>query len=76
MDVGNKSVIGSYWIDKVNDAWQSAVDVVTCIWQKAKETFNGLTPFVQQLLDSHSYLKNVVVVPIGWTLTGTVKKIK
>lgn len=70
VDVGN-SVVGSDWIDKVKDAWQSAVDAVTYTGQKAKETSDGLTPYIQQLLDSHPYLKNVVV-PVGWTLTGTI----
>ncbi|CAK7348842.1 unnamed protein product [Dovyalis caffra] len=70
VDVSNSGVIGSDWIDKVKEAWQSAVDAVSYSGQKARETSSELTPYVQQLLDSHPYLKNVVV-PVGWTLTGT-----
>jgi hypothetical protein len=71
VDVSNSGGIGSDWIDKVKEAWQSAVHAVTYSEQKAKEISAELTPYVQQLLDSHPYLKNVVV-PVGWTLTGTV----
>lgn len=71
VDVSNSGGIGSDWIDKVKEAWQSAVHAVTYSEQKAKEISTELTPYVQQLLDSHPYLKNVVV-PVGWTLTGTV----
>lgn len=71
VDVGNSGVSGSEWIDKVKDAWQGAVDAITYSAQKAKEASHELTPYVQQLLDSHPYLKNVGV-SVGWTLTGTV----
>ncbi|KAJ6344105.1 hypothetical protein OIU76_005771 [Salix suchowensis] len=70
-DVSNSGGIGNDWTDKVKEAWQSAVDAVTYSEQKAKEISAEMTPYAQQLLDSHPYLKNVVV-PIGWTLTGTV----
>lgn len=69
--VSNSGGIGNDWTDKVKEAWQSAVDAVTYSEQKAKEISAEMTPYAQQLLDSHPYLKNVVV-PIGWTLTGTV----
>ncbi|KAJ6722988.1 YNAI-RELATED MECHANOSENSITIVE ION CHANNEL [Salix koriyanagi] len=71
VDVSNSGGIGNDWTDKVKEAWQSAVDAVTYSEQKAKEISAEMTPYAQQLLDSHPYLKNVVV-PIGWTLTGTV----
>jgi hypothetical protein len=71
VDVSNSGAIVSDWINKVKEAWQSTVDAVTYSGQKAIETSDELTPYAQQLLDSHPYLKNVVV-PVGSTLTGTV----
>ncbi|KAG6784797.1 hypothetical protein POTOM_010506 [Populus tomentosa] len=62
VDVSNSGATVSDRIDKVKEAWQSTVDAVTYSGQKAMD---------QQLLDSHPYLKNVVV-PFGSTLTGTV----
>lgn len=61
---------GSEWVDKLKDAWQSVVDVATVSVQKAKEASDELTPHAQQILDSHPYLKDVVV-PVGGTLTAT-----
>ncbi|XP_021280890.1 mechanosensitive ion channel protein 1, mitochondrial [Herrania umbratica] len=71
VDVSNSSVIGSDWVDKVKEAWRNAVDAVGYTGQKAKEASNELKPHVEQLLDSHPYLKDVVV-PVGFTLTGTI----
>ncbi|XVF73139.1 hypothetical protein PTKIN_Ptkin12aG0177700 [Pterospermum kingtungense] len=71
VDVSNSGVIGGDWVDKVKDAWHSAVDTIGYTGQKAKEASNELKPHVDQLLDSHPYLKDVVV-PVGFTLTGTV----
>ncbi|KAH8516853.1 hypothetical protein H0E87_004988 [Populus deltoides] len=69
VDVSNSGAIVSDWINKVKEAWQSTVDAVTYSGQKAIETSDELTPYAQQLLDSHPYLKNVVV-PVGSTLIG------
>ncbi|XWS46130.1 hypothetical protein CRYUN_Cryun14cG0037300 [Craigia yunnanensis] len=71
VDVSNSGVIGSDWVDKVKDAWHSAVDAIGYTGQKAKEASNELKPHVEQLLDTHPYLKDVVV-PVGFTLTSTV----
>lgn len=70
-DVSNSGVMGSDWLDKVKDVWQSAVDAAAYRGQKAKETSDELAPYVDQLLDSHPYLKNVVI-PVGCTLTATI----
>ncbi|XVE77181.1 hypothetical protein DITRI_Ditri13aG0041200 [Diplodiscus trichospermus] len=71
VDVSNNDVIGSDWIDKVKDAWHSAVDAIGYTGQKAKEASNELKPHIEQLVDTYPYLKDVVV-PVGFTLTGTV----
>ncbi|KAJ6955411.1 mechanosensitive ion channel protein 1 [Populus alba x Populus x berolinensis] len=71
VDVSNSGATVSDRIDKVKEAWRSTVDAVTYSGQKAIETSDELTTYAQQLLDSHPYLKNVVV-PFGSTLTGTV----
>lgn len=63
-------VVGNDWLDKIKDVWQSAVDAATYTGQKAKEASVELSPHVEQLLDSHPYLKNVVV-PVSITFTGT-----
>ncbi|GAV90233.1 MS_channel domain-containing protein [Cephalotus follicularis] len=69
--VSDSDGVKTEWIDKAKDAWHNTVDAVNYTVQKAKETSDGLTPHVQQLLDTHPYLKDVVV-PVGFTLTGTV----
>lgn len=61
---------GSDWTDKVKEIWKSTVDAVTYTGEKAKETSSEVTPHVQQLLDTHPYLRDVVV-PVGGTLMGT-----
>ncbi|KAH0980258.1 hypothetical protein GBA52_007435 [Prunus armeniaca] len=71
VDIGNSGIVGSDWVAKVKDAWQSAVDAATYSGQKAKETSVELSPYVQQLLDSYPHLRNVVV-PVGCTLAGTI----
>lgn len=63
--------IGNYWLDKAKDVWQSAVDATSYTGQKAKEASAELSPYVDQFLDSHPYLKDVIV-PVSATLTGTV----
>ncbi|KAF8379566.1 hypothetical protein HHK36_029006 [Tetracentron sinense] len=66
----NTGVVGSDWVDSVKHAWQSAVDAAAYTEQKAKEASDVLTPHVQQLLDSHPYLRNFII-PVGGTLTAT-----
>ncbi|KAJ8900631.1 hypothetical protein K2173_025408 [Erythroxylum novogranatense] len=70
VNVGDGGAVGSDWTDKVKDAWQSAVDAVNFSGEKVKEASDEVTPYVNQFLDSHPYLKEVVV-PVGYTLTGT-----
>lgn len=59
------------WPEKIKDLWQSAVDAATHTGQKAKEASAELSPHVEQFLDSHPYIKNVVV-PVSVTFAGTV----
>ena len=72
-EVSDSGVMGSDRVDKVKDkdVWQSAVDAAAYSGQKAKETSDELAPYVDQLLDSHPYLKNIVI-PVGSTLTATI----
>lgn len=70
-DVGNGGDVGIDWIEKVRDSWQSAVDAGTSTVQKTKEVYDEMVPYSQQLLDSHPYLKEVIV-PVGYTSVGTV----
>lgn len=58
------------WVEKVKGAWKYVVDAGDYAGEKVKEVSNELTPYGQQLLDANPYLKDVVV-PVGWTLTGT-----
>ncbi|GMI74069.1 hypothetical protein HRI_001076100 [Hibiscus trionum] len=71
VDASNSGSIGSDWVDKAKDAWQSTKDVIGYTGEKAKEASNELKPHVEQLFDTYPYLKDVVV-PVGFTLTGTV----
>ncbi|KAH7513085.1 hypothetical protein FEM48_Zijuj12G0159000 [Ziziphus jujuba var. spinosa] len=63
--------VGNDWVEKAKEVWQSALDVATYTGQKAKESSVELSPYVQHWLDSHPYLRNVIV-PVGVTMTGTI----
>ncbi|KAF8017079.1 hypothetical protein BT93_H2329 [Corymbia citriodora subsp. variegata] len=67
---GDNVVVSSVYLDKIKEAWHSAVDAAGHTGDKVKEVSDELTPYVQQVLDSHPYVKNVFM-PIGLTLTGT-----
>ncbi|XP_028770396.1 mechanosensitive ion channel protein 1, mitochondrial [Neltuma alba] len=69
-NAGGDSIDTSDWADKIKDAWQSAAEAVAYSAQKVKEASDELTPYAQQLLDSHPYL-NDVVIPVGGTLIAT-----
>ena len=62
--------VGNDWLNKIKDLWQSAVDGATYAGQKTKEVSVELYPHVEQLLDSHPYLKDVVV-PASCTFIST-----
>ncbi|KAL8138534.1 hypothetical protein V2J09_004535 [Rumex salicifolius] len=65
--VGNlDGVLGGDWDAKIKDAGRSMVDAVTVTGEKAKESWNELIPYVQQILDSNPYLRDVV-----WPIAGT-----
>ncbi|XP_058754308.1 mechanosensitive ion channel protein 1, mitochondrial-like [Vicia villosa] len=68
---GGDSVVSGDLVDRVKDTWKSVAETASYAGEKIKETSDDLTPHVQQLLDSHPYL-NMVVVPVGGTLTATV----
>ena len=60
----------SEWVHKLKTAWKSLVDAATVTVKKAKEASDEITPHAQQVLDSHPYLRDIVV-PVGGTLTAT-----
>lgn len=70
VDVSAGGINVGEWVDKLKGAWNSVVDGATVIVEKAKEASDELTPHAQQVLDSHPYLRNIVV-PVGGTLTAT-----
>ncbi|KAK7349496.1 hypothetical protein VNO77_06910 [Canavalia gladiata] len=71
MNTGGDSIVGGDWAERIKDTWKSVVDAASYAGQKVKETSDDLTPYTQQLLDSHPYL-NKVVIPVGGTLTATI----
>ncbi|OWM64264.1 hypothetical protein CDL15_Pgr018836 [Punica granatum] len=68
---GDSGQIGIDWADKLRDAWHGTVDTASYAGQKVKETSDELTPHVQQVLDSHPYLKDVIL-PVSYTMIATV----
>jgi small-conductance mechanosensitive channel len=65
-----ESIIGNDWLDKAKDAWKSAVDAASFTGEKAKEASNEMSPYVEQLLNTHPYLRDVIF-PVGGTVLGT-----
>ncbi|XP_061341294.1 mechanosensitive ion channel protein 1, mitochondrial-like [Gastrolobium bilobum] len=70
MNASGDSVVTGDWAEKIQDTWKNAVETASYAGQKVKEASDDLTPYAQQLLDSHPYL-NKVVIPVGGTLTAT-----
>ncbi|XP_055808136.1 mechanosensitive ion channel protein 1, mitochondrial-like [Solanum dulcamara] len=68
MDIGGVS--GSEWFGNIKESWKTAIDAVTSTGEKVKEASSEMTPYVEQVLDAHPYLRDVIV-PVGGTLTGT-----
>eukprot|EP00256_Glycine_max_P067355 XP_025981950.1 mechanosensitive ion channel protein 1, mitochondrial isoform X3 [Glycine max] len=71
MNTGGDSVVGGDWAERIKDAWKSVAEAASYAGDKVKETSDDLTPYAQQLLDSHPYLDKVVI-PVGGTLTATI----
>ncbi|KAL8228003.1 hypothetical protein R6Q57_015587 [Mikania cordata] len=61
---------GNDLVHKVKEAWHSTVNVASQTSEKAKEAFGEVSPHVEQILDTHPYLRDVIV-PIGGTIVGT-----
>uniref|UniRef100_A0A7C9CEQ5 Mechanosensitive ion channel MscS domain-containing protein n=1 Tax=Opuntia streptacantha TaxID=393608 RepID=A0A7C9CEQ5_OPUST len=70
VDVSTGGINVSEWVDKLKTAWKSLVDAATVTVEKAKEASDEITPHAQQVLDSHPYLRDIVV-PVSGTLTAT-----
>ncbi|KAL0397932.1 UNVERIFIED_CONTAM: Mechanosensitive ion channel protein 1, mitochondrial [Sesamum calycinum] len=68
--VGSAGIGGDDWIGKLKEVWQSTVEAVKYTGEKAKEASDEAAPHVQQWLDTHPYLRDVIV-PVGGTLAGT-----
>ncbi|OIW17371.1 hypothetical protein TanjilG_22483 [Lupinus angustifolius] len=69
-NVFGDSVVAGDWPEKIRDAWKNVVETATHAGEKVKDSYDELTPYGQQLLDSNPYLKEVVI-PVGGTLTAT-----
>ncbi|KAL8268366.1 hypothetical protein R6Q59_002164 [Mikania micrantha] len=61
---------GNDLVHKVKEAWHSTVNVASQTSEEAKEAFGEVSPHVEQILDTHPYLRDVIV-PIGGTIAGT-----
>ncbi|KAL1549820.1 mechanosensitive ion channel protein 1, mitochondrial isoform X1 [Salvia divinorum] len=68
--VDDGSVGGEIWTPKVKETWESVVEAAKYAGKKAKEASDEAAPHVQQFLDAHPYLRDVIV-PVGGTLAGT-----
>ncbi|KAL0426042.1 UNVERIFIED_CONTAM: Mechanosensitive ion channel protein 1, mitochondrial [Sesamum radiatum] len=68
--VGSAGIGGDDWIGKLKEVWQTTVEAVKYTGEKAKEASDEAAPHVQQWLDTHPYLRDVIV-PVGGTLAGT-----
>nr|XP_043626441.1 mechanosensitive ion channel protein 1, mitochondrial-like [Erigeron canadensis] len=64
-------VDGNDLIHKVKEVWESGVNIVSQTGEKAKEALGEASPHVEQLLETHPYLRDVIV-PVSGTLAGTV----
>lgn len=71
MGEGDSNLIGSDWADKLRDAWHGTMDATSYAGQKVKEASDEFSPYAQQLLESHPYLKNVIL-PVTYTMVATV----
>ncbi|KAI8545082.1 hypothetical protein RHMOL_Rhmol07G0015000 [Rhododendron molle] len=69
--VSESGVGGDNWTDIVQDGWQCTVDAMVYTGERAKEASTELTPYVQQLLDAHPYLRHVIL-PVGCTLAAAI----
>ncbi|OVA06709.1 Mechanosensitive ion channel MscS [Macleaya cordata] len=68
--VDGNNIVGTDWVDNLKNGLQSVVDASAYTGGKAKEAADELTPHIHQLLESHPYLKDVII-PVSGTLTGT-----
>ncbi|XP_051127902.1 mechanosensitive ion channel protein 1, mitochondrial [Andrographis paniculata] len=66
-NVTDGGVGGDNWVLKFKQLWQSTVGALKYTEEKAKEVSNEVAPHLQQWLDGHPYLKDVIV-PVGGTL--------
>ncbi|XP_028770437.1 mechanosensitive ion channel protein 1, mitochondrial-like [Neltuma alba] len=57
--------------DKIKDVWKNAVEKVTHCAEKVEEASDEFSLYVQQFLDSHPYLYNMVI-PVGGTLAAAI----
>ncbi|RDX84481.1 Mechanosensitive ion channel protein 1, mitochondrial, partial [Mucuna pruriens] len=71
MNTTGDSVVAGDWAERIKDSWQSVTEAASYAGQKVKEASDDLTPYAQQLLDSHPYLDKVVI-PVGGTLIASI----
>lgn len=71
VNVNNSGIVVGDSIDKVKDVWQIILDGVNYTGEKVKMASDELTPYVQQLLNMHPYLRDIIV-PFGGYLFGSI----
>ncbi|XP_047173634.1 mechanosensitive ion channel protein 1, mitochondrial-like isoform X1 [Vigna umbellata] len=70
MNTTGDSVAGGDWAERIRDVCKSVGESASYAGEKVKAASDDLSPYAQQLLDSHPYLGKVVI-PVGGTLTAT-----
>ncbi|KAI8523056.1 hypothetical protein RHMOL_Rhmol13G0044900 [Rhododendron molle] len=66
--VGESGSGGSDIVDMAKDNWKSTVETITYLGERAKEASNEVTPRVQQVLESHPDLRDVIVSHLKVTI--------
>lgn len=63
--------ISDTWIETLNSARHSVVDVASIVGNKYKELSDEVIHHIDQLYDLYPYLEKVLV-PVTWTMSGTI----
>ncbi|XP_068477850.1 mechanosensitive ion channel protein 1, mitochondrial-like isoform X3 [Phaseolus vulgaris] len=71
MNTTGDSVVGGDWAERIKDALKSVVESASYAGEKVKATSDDLTPYAQQLLDSHPYLDKLTLISSGVMVAPT-----
>ncbi|CAL9051715.1 unnamed protein product [Musa banksii] len=67
---GNTGAVGNDWVAILDRAREAVVDAAISTEKKVKDSYDNVTPYLQELYDSHPYLEKVIV-PITGTVSAT-----